>query len=934
SFTYSAQDGGFLAGILASTFSTRRVVGIIGSSGLAKPINSWEPNAVTLAYGFLDAVQRFDGECQVKILTNKQDIDGVDVLFSIDTPVDSIPVPKSPVWVISTSPNPKPLPPPLYHLNSVINRHDTLTTYILLNLFTWPTFTSKNTYVGILPTLSKFNITAPSTLSGCISYLPSCPNAKSCEAILSTTYDVLSVINPLEGCPAVVKTNVVEVANKILDDVRAAKVDSVIDISGGVLAANFWKNGTRSAWASLSGFSEPSFGLKTSFTGGYNKETFLYSTTNTTWKLLSPTVPVPASYSAPVISGHTAFYRNFAKELFVVGGSVVSEVDGTTQVNGDVWKFSLNTNTWSVALPDSTSGPGPRVKHAAVGVEDRYIFLWGGLYENLRFNKTDLSNQKGQDDRFNIKNDMWSLDLVTMKWRSIQFAGKPGVDFPNPTISSSVTLFNDTIVLFGGSDGIRDSNALWFFNYRTEIWQSRSSTSSSLSTILLPNAISTPPPITQAVMVQIDNFRLMVFGGIAEGRPCLKSFIYDVELETWTDESSVSLPTPRSTMTAVSIMPDPVNGCDGFGYPKKCVNATVVYTVGGNIAEHDALMMAVFPPDRLNIKIAGQALTSVTRIGISVAVISMFTSLLAILAAVMMRKSAQVRSASPLFLALYGVGSLIASTGIILYNFGGGYGEVGTWRQRNGGMLCSAALWSFSEGCIILYASMVVKNWRVYFLFRRRIGPAKPIKDGVLLMILGAIVLVNTAVLAASQIISPLQTVVTLDDTGDWTSCVVSDAGVWTGVLLSPIVGVLGYGLFISVQTRNLSSKYQESRQINLAIYITSIAIIAMISLSMTIRAPSTVQLLISLIATFTLISVILTNFISKIYAYLVPDSTIQVATGGSSPEKGTTEEAVTECCRFCKQRVNKNAVPADSILSHANNSYNSKAKKGSVVSK
>jgi dynein heavy chain, axonemal len=92
---------------------------------------------------------------------------------------------------------------------------------------------------------------------------------------------------------------------------------------------------------------------------------------------------------------------------------------------------------------DTTNAPPPRTRHAAVALDDRYMFMFGGVDKRTRFN------------------DVWLYDTQHRSWSAVEVAGHTVTDesgiksvvAPGPRAHFTSCKFFDKIFVFGGYGG-------------------------------------------------------------------------------------------------------------------------------------------------------------------------------------------------------------------------------------------------------------------------------------------------------------------------------------------------------------------------------------------------------------------------------------------------------------------------------------------------
>ena len=85
------------------------------------------------------------------------------------------------------------------------------------------------------------------------------------------------------------------------------------------------------------------------------------------------------------------------RDFYVFGGSAYDHGFANLRVFGDLYRYSVDGNSWSLAAPAEV-GPGPRVR-PNLWVHAGAIYAFGGL-----------------DERFRNHNDLWRFDLDEQCW--------------------------------------------------------------------------------------------------------------------------------------------------------------------------------------------------------------------------------------------------------------------------------------------------------------------------------------------------------------------------------------------------------------------------------------------------------------------------------------------------------------------------------------
>ncbi|KAJ3412649.1 hypothetical protein HDV05_000399 [Chytridiales sp. JEL 0842] len=568
------------------------------------------------------------------------------------------------------------------------------------------------------------------------------------------------------------------------------------------------------------------FGGQTS-SGVTSNSLYKFTYDNIQWTPVTPSSPV----APPALMKHVAAFRNSSKELFIYGGSQA----GNT-FNGDVWKFTVATNTWS-RVDTVGGGPGRRAFQAFALVNDNDLYVWGG-----------------QDEGFNIKDDFWKLDLSTSTWSPIPGVGVKGLDYPEPRFYAHMTVVNGTeILLYGGSDEKSEGQNLWKFSTGTSKW--------SLINPIPSQDVPAPPALAEMAAVQIDSRRTLFVGGTTRGTSQGKAYIYNAALNQWSIDPKLNFPRRIHGLSAIRfVQSEYANACIfapanmGICTPS---NKTVIVAFGGTEPAQGVVknLMVVYPDDEVMPRDPQYLPVSIVAVGYAAGGLGLLMSILFLVATALYRKERPFQSASPSFLILYLLGAAMSFVGIILYN-----------AQGTNIAMCHASLWTFSNGCMTLFSAMVVKNWRIYNIFLSKSFSKKSlIYDKQLMPVVIFLVICNIAILVAFTSKSPYQVTTILVDGDRWPLCVSPQMEGWLWILLAPVAMVLVYGLYISFQTRNVNSKYSESAQINMAVYITTLALIVLLSTQLTLKQPTTQHIISSLVICLSLYSVLGVNFLPKI---------------------------------------------------------------------
>mmetsp|Transcript_8304 Transcript_8304/g.16372 ORF Transcript_8304/g.16372 Transcript_8304/m.16372 type:complete len:738 (+) Transcript_8304:1846-4059(+) len=146
-------------------------------------------------------------------------------------------------------------------------------------------------------------------------------------------------------------------------------------------------------------------------------------------------------------TGHTAVSDEGM--IYVFGGT-----DGLSR-NNDMWVFDPHTLAWR-ELPTTGTKPAPRSGSQAC-IQGSQIYIFGGY-------------TKKDGDFFN---DVHAFDTQTFAWTELVPSSQEHV--PLPRTDHSLTLYNNSLYVFGGYDGNRRFNDLRQFSLSTNVWRNLTS---------------------------------------------------------------------------------------------------------------------------------------------------------------------------------------------------------------------------------------------------------------------------------------------------------------------------------------------------------------------------------------------------------------------------------------------------------------------------
>jgi len=231
--------------------------------------------------------------------------------------------------------------------------------------------------------------------------------------------------------------------------------------------------------------------------GGVRGDTWAYDFDANSWAQMTPGV-APSARSNPAMA-----YDSQSDRIVLFGG----HNDGTDL--DETWTYNFNTNTWTDMGP--AVRPSARIVAAmAYDSQSDRVILFGG-YAGPRLG------------------DTWAYDFNTNAWTNMGPASAPS---PRSGASMAYDSQSDRIVLFGGHTGAYSSET-WTYDYDINTWS---------------NPAPTPAPPARAegaVAYDSQSDRTLIFAGEVLGTADDDLWAYDVEGNSWAEQSPATNPTAR-----------------------------------------------------------------------------------------------------------------------------------------------------------------------------------------------------------------------------------------------------------------------------------------------------------------------------------------------------------------------------------------------------
>ncbi|KAJ3116904.1 hypothetical protein HDU96_008423 [Phlyctochytrium bullatum] len=185
-------------------------------------------------------------------------------------------------------------------------------------------------------------------------------------------------------------------------------------------------------------------------------------------------------------------------------------------------------------------------------------------------------------------------------------------------------------------------------------------------------------------------------------------------------------------------------------------------------------------------------------------------------------KEALDNFASPIFMETMLLGTLIAYSTVFVYT-----GMPST-------VTCILQPWLVFLSYAITISAMIVKNWRIYRLFRDKYSVDLKISDATLIKWWTVMVMVAVAILSVWTAVDPPKPIlISIADTVFW-SCRSSSLllnWIFIGACLFYGTLLLGAGVFLAYSTRNVKSQYNESQHIGYIVYTMVVLFVILIPL-------------------------------------------------------------------------------------------------------
>ncbi|CAG9537510.1 unnamed protein product, partial [Cercopithifilaria johnstoni] len=147
---------------------------------------------------------------------------------------------------------------------------------------------------------------------------------------------------------------------------------------------------------------------------------------------------------------HSGCYHDGTKKVYIFGGCT----DNYTAFN-DLWSFDLRSRSWCREFIKCSPFPRPKAMSIFVPYKE-YLILHGGFAK---------SSPNPIHQAANFFSEMHLYDTTTNEWIEVE------TEPPPPVIASHCAcVVDDSLIIFGGSQNSRTTNAVYVLDITSKIW--------------------------------------------------------------------------------------------------------------------------------------------------------------------------------------------------------------------------------------------------------------------------------------------------------------------------------------------------------------------------------------------------------------------------------------------------------------------------------
>jgi PKD repeat protein len=234
-----------------------------------------------------------------------------------------------------------------------------------------------------------------------------------------------------------------------------------------------------------------------------DNETWAYDFETNTWTNMNPAIHPSARY------WHAMAYDSQSDRIILFGGYPLSD---------ETWAYDYDTNTWTNTSP--ATKPAARFGHAMSYDEqsDRVILFGGSTSPYL--------------DSFN---DTWAYEFDTNTWTKMNPSSSPSAGW---TPAMAYDSLSDRVIMFGGAKfngyDFLPNDETWAYDYDRDTWTNM-------------NPATKPPTLYgHAIAYDSQSDCIVLFGGKDFTFRTNQTWVYDFDVNTWTEMNPVPAPMIRA----------------------------------------------------------------------------------------------------------------------------------------------------------------------------------------------------------------------------------------------------------------------------------------------------------------------------------------------------------------------------------------------------
>ncbi|VBB26434.1 unnamed protein product [Acanthocheilonema viteae] len=234
---------------------------------------------------------------------------------------------------------------------------------------------------------------------------------------------------------------------------------------------------------------------------------------------------------------HSSCYHDGTKKVYIFGGCT----DNYTAFN-DLWSFNLRTRSWCREFIKCAPFPRPKAMSIFLPYKE-YLILHGGFAK---------SSPNPIHQAANFFNEMHLYDTITNEWIEVE------TEPPPPVIASHCAcVVDDSLIIFGGSQNSRATNAVYVLDIVNKIWHTPSfvedhkdGNCEKLDASNEPFLLKGPQPNPRygSSCVVIDKSHLLVVGGCG-GPNCIYNdawlLTFDLTLQHAWEWKQINITNPK-----------------------------------------------------------------------------------------------------------------------------------------------------------------------------------------------------------------------------------------------------------------------------------------------------------------------------------------------------------------------------------------------------